>query len=122
MQNIGIFVNPCFTTNRTKDSHLSYDHLTSSVEQEVRYEFNYGYGYGYGHGSSSLRNGSKCQGSTGSRYSVMSNAARPSNGDSRSHRIFYISNQQGTDQTIDSGASENLIAALKNENATSARL
>lgn len=121
MQNIGIFASACFTTNRTEDSHLGYDYLTSSGVQEVRYQFNYGYGFGYG--SSSLPNGSKCLGTDpGSGFSVKNNAAGASNGDSRSHRIFYNSNQQGTYQTIEAGGNENLIAALKNENASSARL
>ncbi|WP_406336452.1 hypothetical protein OG814_32365 [Streptomyces zaomyceticus] len=119
MQNIGVFRSPCFITNKTEDSHLGYDYLTSSGMQQVRYQFNYGNGFGF---EEPLPNSSKCEGALGSGYSVKNNAAGASNGDSRNHRVFYYSNQQGTYQTIESGANENLIAALKNENASSARL
>ncbi|MFD8688750.1 hypothetical protein [Streptomyces sp. NPDC059651] len=117
MSNIGIFSNACFITNKTEDSHLGHDYLTSSGMQEIRYQFNYGSGF---HG---LPNGSYCQGTDpGSGYSVKNNAAGASNGDSRSHRVFYNSNQTGTYQTIEAGHNENLVAALKNENASSERL
>ncbi|MFG2568194.1 hypothetical protein ACGFR6_22485 [Streptomyces sp. NPDC048567] len=117
-QNIGIFSSACFITNKTEDSHLGYDHLTSSGMQQVRYEFNHGSGF---HGG--LPNGSYCQGTDpGSGWSVKNNAAGASNGDTRSHRVYYNSNQMGTSQTIESGANDNLVAALKNNNASSKRL
>ncbi|MEU2508015.1 hypothetical protein ABZ621_25320 [Streptomyces sp. NPDC007863] len=120
LQNIGVFRSPCFITNKTEDSHLGYDYLTSSGMQQVRYQFNYGYGFGF---DEPLPNSSKCEGADpGSGWSVKNNAAGASNGDTRSHRIFYYSNQQGTYQTIEVGNNENLISALKNENASSARL
>ncbi|MFE6456586.1 hypothetical protein ACFVP0_03850 [Streptomyces cinereoruber] len=120
LENIGIFWSPCFITNKTEDSHLGYDHLTSSGMQQVRYQFNYGYGFGF---DQPLPNSSKCQGQVpGSGEGVKNNAAGASNGDSRSHRIFYNSNQQGTYQTIPPGYNKNLIAALKNNNASSERL
>lgn len=120
MQSSGIFVSPCFITNKSENSHLGYDYLTSSGMQEIRYQFNYGYGFGY---DEPLPNGSKCQGADpGSGEGVKNNAAGGSNGDSRSHRVYYNSNHQGTYQTIEVGHNENLISALKNNNASSKRL
>ncbi|WP_405937198.1 hypothetical protein OG338_11325 [Streptomyces sp. NBC_00726] len=116
-QKIGIFSSACFITNRTENSHLGYDYLTSSGMQQVRYMFNEGYGF------SSLPNGSVCRGTDpGSGWSVKNNAAGASNGDTRSHRVYYNSNLMGTSQTIESGANDNLVAALKNNNASSKRL
>ncbi|MFD3658938.1 hypothetical protein [Streptomyces sp. NPDC058620] len=114
-QSSGTFHSACFLTNKTEDSHTGYNYLTSSGMQEIRYQFGYDMGI-------SLPNGSSCRWTEGSGQGVKNNAAGGSNGDSRSHRIYYNSNQSGAYQTIEADHNENLISSLKNENASSARL
>jgi hypothetical protein len=84
--------------------------------QQVRYEFGRDKGI-------ALPNGSKCRAvDPGSGQGIKNNAAGGSNADSRSHRIYFNSNQVGAYQTFEAGGNENLMSSLKNENASSARL
>ncbi|WP_411082657.1 hypothetical protein [Streptomyces sp. cmx-18-6] len=116
LQSIGIFSSACFLTNKTHDSHTGFDHLTPSGMQQVRFEFGRDKGI-------ALPNGSKCRAvQPGSGDVVKNNAAGASNADSRSHRIYFNSNQTGAYQTFTTGVNKNLISSLKNENASSARL
>ncbi|WP_328941884.1 hypothetical protein OG259_09660 [Streptomyces sp. NBC_00250] len=115
-QNIGIFYSSCFITNKSEYSHEGYSMPTPSGLYTVRYQFDYGNDLEF-HDA-----GSACRPSEGSGQGVKNNAAGAVNEDSASHRVYYNTGYGGTYQTYYPGDSKNLIAALKNENASSERL
>ncbi|MDT0443044.1 hypothetical protein [Streptomyces johnsoniae] len=117
--NDGVFDSPCFITNKNLYSHNGHTIQHGTTTFDVLYQFSHGRIWDDTGWSGA--NGHKCGGpATGSGYSLKNDAAGAVNADSRHHRIYYNTGYQGTSQTIE--GSENLVPALKNDNASSRRL
>ncbi|MFV0134405.1 hypothetical protein ACLGIH_14375 [Streptomyces sp. HMX87] len=107
----------CFVANRSIPDYYGYSPNGAVL---LRFVFEYGMISG---------NYNTCRlGNSGEGQPVKNNAASASNGECvASHRVYYNSGHQGTSQTFsptcgDYWPSENLISALKNENASAKRL